>query len=275
MKREIVKRALAGEALNDLNIVDAHCHLHNLYEYYNPEAKIDDMVEEADRIGISYFCISPIEGIFSSPDLGNRHMKEAIMKYPDRVKGYMVINPNFPELYDSMFDTYYNLGGVLGIKIHPTAHNYNLCDENYIKAFDRVNDLGGIVLSHSWQSAPSCSVDLCEQVIKAYPKIPFIIGHSGGTTEGILKSISVVNKYENAYMDTCGTFLSCIRIEEMAAKADSGKILFSSDSPYHDPRVELCNILLADIEDDLKINMLGGNFRKMLNSCIKPGINEQ
>jgi len=265
LKRDIVKRALKGDKFEDLNIVDAHCHLHNLYSFYNPYAGIDEMIQEADRVGVRNICIAPIEGISCDFRLGNKHLKEAMEKYPQRVYGYILINPNFPEQIDEIFEEYYSLKNVLGIKIHPTAHKYSVCGENYRKAFDKVKALGGVVLSHSWQSADSnCVVEACEKIIQAYPEVPFIIGHSGGTCQGVLKAIDVVNKYENAYMDTCGTFFSNMHIEEMAAKAHPARILYASDYPFHDLRIEISDILFADMDDGIKTDILGENFRKML-----------
>jgi hypothetical protein len=269
MKRDIVKRALAGENFSDLNIVDAHCHMNQTYGYYFPHAGIEEMMEEAESIGIQNICLFPHEGISYDETTGNENMKKAVEKYPGRVYGLITINPNKPDNIDKEFEKYYAMDNVLGIKLHPSAHNYMVTGKNYKAAFDRVRKMGGIIITHSWQTDPTCSVEMCIEVIREYPDIPFVIAHSGGTREGVIKAAEAVNNYENAYLDTCGVFGSLTSFEEITDMTERSKILYASDFPYHDVRGELCRVLLADINDDIKLDILGNNFRKMVSKSEK------
>lgn len=269
MKREILKRALEGDKFHDLHIVDAHCHMGPWYNFYFPKAEIEEMLHDADIVGIEKLCVAPHASISCDYKLGNRQVAEAILKYPERVYGLLTLNANKPYEIQQEFDTYYSKRNFIGVKLHPSGHEYNMTNENCLVVYEKVRMYGGFVLSHTWERDSNCSIELCETVIKAYPDIPFIIGHSGGFRNGIMKSIKLVNVYENAYMDTSGFEYSNTWIEEIVEKADITKIIFGSDCPFHDIRGGVSRILLADIDDDAKRMILGENFLKMLEKHKK------
>jgi predicted TIM-barrel fold metal-dependent hydrolase len=264
MKRNILERALAGEKFDDLHIVDAHCHMGTLYNFYFPKADIEEMIQDADILGVEKMCIAPHAAISCDYRFGNRQLLEAINKYPDRVNGLLTCNPNFPEDIDEQFNSYYQVRQFTGVKIHNDLHSYPVNGENCLKIFEKVRLYGGYVLAHTWESSQNDSINMCEEVIRNYPDMAFILGHAGGLADGISKSIKVVNTYENAYLDTSGFEFSNTWIEEIAAKADVTKILFSSDCPFHDLRGGISRVLFADLDDDVKMRMLSGNYRELL-----------
>lgn len=272
MKRDILKRALAGDKFTDLHMVDAHCHMSNYYNYYFPKADIEEMVEDADIVGVEKMCIAPHGAISCDYKLGNRQLLEAAEKFPDRVYGLLTLNPHRPEEIDGEFDKYYSVEQFIGVKLHPSLHKAPITGDGYIRVFEKVKRLGGIVLTHTWEGSQNDRIELCEEIIRNYPEIPLILGHSGGMSDGIMKSIKVVNRYENAYLDTSGFEFSNTWIEDIVGKADNSKIFFGSDFPFHDIRGGISRILFADLDDDVKIKILSGNFNEMLSKYPKHNI---
>jgi uncharacterized protein len=269
MKNSIMKRALAGERFEDLHIVDAHCHMGNYYMFYFPKADIDEMIHDADILGVEKFCIAPHAAISCDYKLGNKQLLDAINKYPDRVNGLLTLNANFPEEIDTQFDTYYSIKQFKGVKLHGDFHSFPINGEGCRKVFEKIRTYGGYVLAHTWEGSGKNSIPMCEEVIKNYPDIAFILGHSGGLADGIKKSINVANMYENAFLDTSGFEFSNTWIEEIAATADITKILFGSDFPFHDLRSGASRILFADMDDDVKMRILSGNYQEMLRRYPK------
>jgi uncharacterized protein len=273
MKRDILERALAGSRFVDLDIVDSHCHLGPWYNYYFPEAWVDDMIRDADRVGVKVMCIAPHAAISCDYRLGNRQAANAAAGNPGRVKGLLTLNPNKKDEIMDEFDAYYSKDEFVGVKLHPTLHRYSLTDEGCLAVFEKIRECGGYVLSHTWEGSPGCSIDMCEKLLISYPEVALVLGHSGGTHKGVCKSIGLVNKYENAYMDTSGFEFSDIWIEEIMDKAERTKILFGSDCPFHDIRSGISRILFADMDDGMKEGILGGNFRNMILKYPKNSIN--
>lgn len=269
MTSEISKRALKGEKLADLRIIDCHCHLGPWFNFYFPRAGIAEMIYDADLIGVEKICVFPHAAISCDYRLGNMQMADAVRRYPERVLGMLTINANKPDEIDGEFDRYYGMGQVIGVKLHPSTHSYKVNGGVCRKMYEKLSQLGGIVLSHSWEGDPMCGVDMFEEIIRDYPGVAFVLGHSGGMPQGVRKSIKLVNQYENAYMDTSGFEFSNMWIEDIVSKTDKSKILFGSDYPFHDLRGGLSRILLSDLDDRTKLDILGENHRRLTEKFRK------
>jgi uncharacterized protein len=264
MKSEILTRALSGERFDDLDIIDSHCHMGPWYNFYFPEGGIESMLHDAGIMGIKTMCIAPHASISCDYKLGNKQILAVTESYPQATRALLVLNPNMPDEIKDEFDRYYYKEQFIGVKLHPSLHNYSLTSKNCMEVYDRVKEIGGYILAHTWDGSLTCSVEMCEEIIAKYPQVPFILAHSGGTRAGVEKTINLVNSYENAYMDTSGFEFSNTWIEDIIEKADNTKVLFGSDCPFHDIRGGTSRILLADFADEVKKAVLGGNFRKML-----------
>jgi predicted TIM-barrel fold metal-dependent hydrolase len=271
MKRDILKRALKGDKFNDIFIADCHCHMGTWYDFYFPKAGVNEMIADADKMCVDEIYVSPHAAISGNYKIGNIEAEEAVKKYPGRVFGYLVLNPNRPEEIDSEFERYYKNPGFPAIKIHPGLHHYPITGENYRIVFEKAKKLGGFILTHSWGLGGYNGVDMCEQMIRDYPDVALILGHAGGTYTAVQKAVEIVNKYENAYLDTSGFEYSNVWIESIMEKADNSKVLFGSDYPFHDQRPGLSRILFADLDDNVKIGILGENFKKLIAKYPKKG----
>jgi len=239
------------------------------YNFYFPKADIDDMIYDADIIGIDKLCIAPHASISCNYRLGNRMVAKAAEKYPERVYALLTLNANKPEEIQEEFDEFYSSRHFIGVKLHPALHGYSIVEENCLAIFEKVRIYGGYILCHTWDRCEGCSLELCETVIKEYPEIPFIIGHSGGLKKGIEKAVKLANTYENAYIDTSGFEFSNTWIEEIVCLTDNTKILFGSDYPFHDLRGGISRILFANIDDDAKKRILSENFYAMVSKLPK------
>ena len=269
MSKEITARALRGERLTDLNIFDMHCHYKNSYSYYQSEASMDDMVRGEKQAGINAFCVCPNTALESDTMLGNQEAFEFVQKYPTTVYAYLGLNPNFTDEIDILFDKYYHEDGFLGVKIHPFVHRVKVNDSRYRIVFENVVRRGGYVMSHSWETCQYCQLDLFEDVISTFPEVNIVLAHTGGTVEGVKKTIRLVNKYPNAYLDTCGFDINEHWINELVERCPIEKILFGTDFPFHDVNYCLSRILFADLEDDIKLKILGDNYRMLLGKSPK------
>lgn len=263
MGKDILKRALRGDKFKDIFIADSHCHMGGWYNYYFPKADIDEMADDAKAMDVDKIFISPHGAISVDYKLGNEQIREAVEKYPHRVYGYLTLNANYLDEIEDQLDKYYSNKNFIGIKLHPALHNYKITGSRSMELFEKVKDSGGIILTHSWEGQ-TCNVDMCEEIIRSYPHVPLVLAHAGGTGAGVEKSINVINKYENAYLDTSGFEFSNIWLEDIIKKADYKKIFFGSDFPFHDIRGGLSRVLFANVKDSIKVDILGNNFMEAI-----------
>ncbi|MDR2569130.1 MAG: amidohydrolase [Oscillospiraceae bacterium] len=271
MSNTIIGRAMNRDSFTDLKIIDMHCHLGPTDNFYFPKAEIEEMLEDADLFGTYKLCVAPHVGISADHKLGNKLAHEAITKFPDRVYGMLCFNPNFPEEIDCEFDAYYHIPQFVGVKIHPSSHKCPLTASVYRSIFERLCEKGGFLLTHTWESDSNCDAAACENTVKDFPGVNFILAHSLGLQDGIYKAISLVNRYDNCYMDTSGFEFSNVSIEAIMAKVDNNKVFFGSDMPFHDMRCGISRILYADLSDAVKEMLLSSNYVNFLEKCRKTG----
>lgn len=261
---DLLARAWAGEVFSDLEIIDAHCHLSNLFQFSISKCDIEEMVKDADRLGVNQLCIAPHAALCCDYDYGNTLVREAAKRYPDRVLGYVTLNPNFPEEFDAQLSAYAEIPQFIGVKLHPTMHRFPINGAPSMEVFARLRDRGGFALVHTWYTCPYCSPSMCEEVLREYPEVPFIFAHAAGTYEGAREVAALVNRYENAYVDTSGFEFSKTSLEELLSMTDADKVVYGSDAPYHDMRSVFSRVVFAEIPEEQKRNIFAENFKRLI-----------
>jgi len=271
MENNITGRALRGEKFNDLHIIDMHCHLREVQEFYFPGGYIEEMIADANLPGIESLCIAPHISLSYDHRDGNRQSVDAVNKFPDRVFAMVMVNPNQPEDITSEIEKYYKIPQFIGVKLHPGSHSYPLSGDKYGAVFECVTRLGGFILTHTWETDGNCNAAECEKVLQRHPGVPLIMAHTLGVPKGIPKALRLANEYENCYIDTSGFEFSNASIEHIMKNVDNSKVFYGSDMPYHDVRSGLSRILLSNLTDEVKIKILSKNYRDMLKKYPKRG----
>jgi hypothetical protein len=131
-----------------------------------------------------------------------------------------------------------------------------------IEILDAAKELGIPVLYDSNEH-----VELFEEFVPSYPTVNFIIPHLGSDQSanwpGHLKAIALAKRYPNVHLDTAAVVMT--RYLEMAAKElPAEQILFGSDEPEIDCRLEIFKIRLLNLPAEKEELILGGNIRRLL-----------
>jgi predicted TIM-barrel fold metal-dependent hydrolase len=100
-----------------------------------------------------------------------------------------------------------------------------------------------------------------------YPRIPLIMAHLGNFASRDwnehLEAISVARRYPNVYLETSSVVF--FKYLEMAARElGPSKLIFGSDGPELDSRVELYKVRLLKLAPEAEAQVLGGNIAKLL-----------
>ncbi len=307
MSQTILQRAMNGDSFEDLEIIDVHCHMGNFACFQFSEAGIDPMIEDAKRMGVAKICVVAQAGTSNAYQRGNMDTLQAAERYPEHVLGYVALNPHKPEEAEREIKAYYPYRQFVGVKIHPGAmqakancegyrrifelvrqyggyvlvHTWEACPysnidlcEDIIKDFPDVNFVlghsGGYVLVHTWEACPYSNIDLCEDIIKDFPDVNFVLGHSGGTVDGVKKAIHLANRFSHVYLDCCGFDVTEHALPEMVEQMrDPERLLYGSDYPFHDLRYGLTRVLFSDLDDDMKQKILSANAQTLLDRSQK------
>ena len=100
----------------------------------------------------------------------------------------------------------------------------------------------------------------------AYPQITFMMAHLGSFSSQNwsehLAAIDTAKRYPNVYLETSSVILW--RYLEMASREIPEKLIFGSDGPDGDSRVEIHKIRLLKLPKDLERKVLGGTVQRLV-----------
>jgi len=183
----------------------------------------------------------------------NRDIAELCARYPDKFIGFAKHDPQTEAgRIRAMLRHEVESLGLKGLKLHrlPTR-----------EVLDAAAELGIPILYHPEKVANF------HLIASEYPQIPFIMAHLGSFasrdwTEHIA-AIDVARRYPNVYLDTSSVVFFQF-LEKAAKEAGPDKLIFGSDGPELDSRVELYKVRLLKLPPAEEAQVLGGNIRRLL-----------
>jgi predicted TIM-barrel fold metal-dependent hydrolase len=245
---------LGQETKADGLIVDCHCHAGKGETMTAPWTSYADpkvTLRRADEAGIDKTVIFPI----SNPtyEKANQEIADLVAKYPERFIGFAKHDPvSEAGRIRRMLTKEVREMGLKGLKLHqiPTR-----------EVLDTVAELRIPILFH-----PPKVSDF-HQIASLYPEIPFIMAHLGSFASRDyaehLAAVDMAKRYANVYLETSSVVF--FEFLEMAARElPPEKILFGSDGPLVDSRVELFKVRLLKLSKEHEAKVLSGNILRLL-----------
>ena len=251
---------------DDVLIIDTHMHLGKPPGFFSGAYSAKSLIESMDMNNIALGCISSYDSIGQNAAKGNEDIIRLANGYPGRFEGQLGINPNYPGQVDTILSEAKKNNFFTQIKLHPDFHKYPISGEQYHKAYRIADSLSMIVLLHTWGEKDVAQV---YEIAREYKNMMIMIGHAGGTLEGIKAAISVTQKTDNTYLDFTLSYNYQGLIEWMVKEAGAYRILFGSDATFNSQSAALGKIIYADITDEDKLKILGQNMKKILEHSKK------
>jgi uncharacterized protein len=110
-------------------------------------------------------------------------------------------------------------------------------------------------------------VALFDEIARAYPSIDFIMAHLGSDLSADWRehvaAIEMARRYPNVYLDT-GAVVLTRYIEQAIQDLGADKVIFGSDEPEVDCRLEIYKIRMLKLPKPEEELILGGNMRRLL-----------
>ena len=201
---------------------------------------------------------------------GNRQMLEAAHRLPG-VYMRADVDPHEPETF-AQACTMLEDARVLGIKIHPAEHEYDL--EQYGDSiFSFAEALGVPVLGHSGEKG--CMPEVYAAFAEQYPTVPIIAAHLGSGPDGDpahhIRAIRAC-RTENLYTDTSSamSLLSGL-LEYAVGEIGTEHILFGTDSGLYFSPSQRIRVDLAALSYEEKYRILRGNAVRLFGSRLCRG----
>ncbi len=244
-------------------VYEMHGHMGPYAGIYFPNHAPDRMVRRMEMAGVRLTVFSH-HAALGSPDIGNRESVEAVRAYPDRLKAYCVINPNYPRQVEAELENYRHDSDVyVGFKLHPSAHKTPLTDDSYAPALAFADCEGLLILTHTWSGNPYCGVEQVRRAAERYPNVRLILGHSihGAWDE----AAEIAAEFPNVYLELCAVLDERAGIlEKFVSVAGSEKVLFGTDFPWFSHHYYIGGVLAAEITDEDRRNIFCRNAERLL-----------
>lgn len=257
----------AGAPITGVPIVSCHTHVGIGWNHPINGSDAATMTRTMDLVGITHSCVSSMRAI--GPDLagGNAEIAEIVTATPDRFLGTVVANPHFPDESRAQLEQHFASGRFGMIKIHPEFHAYPMDGPGYDSTYEFADRHRIPILTHSWGFGrgldhPSLSLNVANR----YPSIPFILGHAGGTPDGVRASVAAALEAPSIQLDTATSLVYRGAIEFMVETVGADRVLFGTDASYLADAPQVARVAGARIDEDSKVLILGGNLLRLLRA---------
>jgi predicted TIM-barrel fold metal-dependent hydrolase len=97
-----------------------------------------------------------------------------------------------------------------------------------------------------------------------FPNVTWVIAHAGNVTEGQIGAVEAAQRCGKVILETCTSWGEHGTIERLVNGAGEDRVMYGSDIPLMDPRLQLARIATADISDEAKQKVLGLNAMRLL-----------
>ncbi|MFI1395004.1 amidohydrolase family protein [Streptomyces sp. NPDC020681] len=246
-----------------MTVIDAHGHLGRWPAFAVTDGSADSLVRVMDRCGVHVSCVSHLLAVGPDARAGNALLLDDLQRHPGRLLGYAVHNPHDPEAPARLRDLL-DAPGVIGVKLHPEVHELALDHPAYAPAFDIAADRGRLVLAHSQHASAWSDPVRFAAVAPRHPELPILMGHSGLWTSGFAPAAEAAARCPNLVLETCGSRMTGRHLVRLVAEVGAERIAFGSDAVFLDLRIGLGRVLLADLTETDRTQILGGTMDRLL-----------
>jgi len=250
-------RTRAAEPARPL-IVDAHCHAGKGSDYgradSDPWTTFNDpewTLRRMEEAGIDRTVIFPINN--KSYQEANVEIADYVRRWPTKFIGFAKHDAKTEagKIRDLLRHEVHEMG-LKGLKLHgqPSPEMVETAAELKIP-----------ILVH-----PD-TVDKLVPIVASNPRVAFILAHLGNFASHEwrehVRAIEAAKQLPNLYLDT-SSVVFVHYLEQAARDLPATKLIFGSDGPLVDARVELYKIRLLKLSAESEALVLGGNIRRLL-----------
>jgi uncharacterized protein len=229
---------------------------------------IPNLLREMDACGVERASIMPIA--FDLPfgdDLTERWMHAIdTAGAKDRLIAGCSVHPQDPARFTRLRG--YAAAGARIIKFHPTMQRAYPDSAAMMELYGECERLGLIVFFHCGRAGiePESTHRYAlprhyEAALKTYPKLQFILGHSGA--RDVAEAVPLALRYDNVWLDTHGQGVSTLH--DMLERTGGERMLYGSDWPFYHLAASLAKLLIITQNRPMeRLALLRGNAERLL-----------
>ena len=178
-----------GLPVNHIPVIDVHAHIGPVPGNYMPygyaeELQLQHLLENMQQAGIDYTVVSMLRGLFTNQLEANLDLARWMESYR-QILGWVTYIPSMQQASLKIAEQCFAQSDrFVGIKIHPEVNRHPMDGLGYSAMWEYANANHLLVLVHTWGGCPYSDPTRLWSVMKRYPNITLLIGHSGGEEPG-------------------------------------------------------------------------------------------
>lgn len=239
-------------------IIDSHTHVDEVeaWGWMDPPEVLLPLLDEA---GIDRAIAMTYRDAAGPDDPSIDYLLNAIARYPDRLIGYIRVNPQAgaaQEAVDRAMEA-----GMKGVKLHTVSYVGFPYSEPTLRLMRHAARYNAPVLFHSGDEALALPEQLAEAA-RLCPETTVILGHMGGYfhTEA---AIQLAHSLPNILLDTSAMPYPAV-IRQAVETIGAERVLFASDGPGCLPALEVEKVRLAGLSLQEEALVFAGNILRVL-----------
>lgn len=240
-------------------IIDSHAHLDEV-EMFGWRDTPDELITLMDAVGIDRSVVTTYADE-PGPEDGVTRLQEYVGAYPDRFIGFPRMDPRWGVPALDTFERMIVEEGMGGLKLHPVSNLSSPYAGFTLEIMDRAAELDVPVLIHSGDE----NFCLPRQIGRAAAETDatILLAHCGGFFNA-RSSLPVAAEHDNVILESSAFPYPSV-LQEAVDTLGADRVIYGSDMPPANPRVELRKIDLLDIDEQDRERILYGNASRMLD----------
>jgi predicted TIM-barrel fold metal-dependent hydrolase len=237
-------------------IIDSHTHADEApgLGWIDPPETMLRLMDEAgiERAVIMTYVDARDEGPL-------RYIHDAVQRRPDRLVGYARLDPGAPDAARLLWWAVRDLG-FRGLKLHPVSTLAHPADHPTTALLRQASGLGVPALFHGGDEPFTTPLEL-EHAAAAVPEASIIFGHMGGYLHAG-DAIEVARRRPNVYLETSVMPRPGL-IRRAVTELGPERVLFASDGPGCDPRLEVHKVSRAGLSERERELVFSANILRL------------
>ena len=218
--------------------IDAHAHIGYIGGWADVGITGEELIAQMDRFEIE-------KTVLCHED--NDIVYNMIKKWPDRIVGAVYVNPLNQKTVDDM-EKYLQLG-FKAVKLNPLRHAYCADTEALDPILEKAKEAEVPVCIHSGHPPYSLPWQI-GLLAERHPDVKIMMIHMGhGHGVYIDAALKMARKYDNIWLEMSGMPMPS-KIREAYETVGHNRIMFGTDTPFHDPSVEIQKVLVSGVDQE-------------------------
>jgi predicted TIM-barrel fold metal-dependent hydrolase len=241
-------------------IIDMHMHIEEVASL-GWKMSADDCIRAMDAAGVDRAAVMTLTDLPGLNPQGLELIADACASHPDRLYGFVRLNPAHLETSKSLLGRAVTELGFKGLKLHPVSTLQHPGGEATIALIRQAGELGVPTLFHCGDEPMSTPLSIAPAAA-ACPDSVIILGHMGGYFH-VDEALDVAEQYPNIVLETSAMpYPDKIRAAVQRIGAD--RVIFGSDGPVSSPSLERQKVVIAELGADAAGQVMGDNAARLL-----------